>query len=140
MTETPRTNLFGPALNRLRMAYGLSGNQLALIVNSNQSHLNKIERGDRYPTPDIIEKLATTFSPDEMAELRQAAAADLLAKKGLTSSDISDAPTEEITPEKAANWVKVHFRKKDLPPERQEQFIKDMLELLRAADAMRDEL
>ena len=52
---------FGEKLRKLRQKYGLSYRQLAAELDSSFSHLSNIEGGTKYPSPDLILRIADYF-------------------------------------------------------------------------------
>lgn len=52
---------FGEKLRALRLKHGLSYNQLAAELDSSRSHLSNIEGGTKYPSPELILKIADYF-------------------------------------------------------------------------------
>lgn len=55
----------GQLLRRLRKEQGLPLRKIAARLDLDPSTLSKIERGDRFPTKDLVSKIAQAFGMDE---------------------------------------------------------------------------
>lgn len=55
----------GQLVRRLRKEQGLPLRKIAARLDLDPSTLSKIERGDRFPTKDLISKIAQAFGMDE---------------------------------------------------------------------------
>jgi ribosome-binding protein aMBF1 (putative translation factor) len=57
---------FGEYLRELRESRGYTQKELALELGLGQAYLSKLEHGSKYPTPEVLEKLATSLGiPEE---------------------------------------------------------------------------
>jgi transcriptional regulator with XRE-family HTH domain len=129
---------FGKALSDLMGRSGMSAYKLALDAELSRSYVGRLISGERPPTDEAIEKIAPVLGVP-VEDLKKAALRD-------TMNDQEIAAAAEIADENATlketvdRWVKVHFRKKDLPPKDQEAFLKELAELIQVADEHWDEL
>lgn len=55
-------NLFGRKIKEYRKKKSLTQAQLAELVNVDDKHISCIESGKNFPSPDLIERLATSLS------------------------------------------------------------------------------
>lgn len=61
---------FGANIRRVRLARGLSQEVLAHEVKLAVTYVGQIERGQRNPTLDVVERMATYFGVDPLDLLR----------------------------------------------------------------------
>lgn len=79
--STKSTETFGEKVRKLREQADMPLRKLSALLDIDQSTLSKIERGERNPSTDLIEKLSSIFEID---------------KKDLQISYISDKVAYEI--------------------------------------------
>ena len=79
---------FGASLKRLRMAEGLTQQQLAARIGVTKSVISYYELQERYPSPDVLMKLAAVFhvSTDSLLGIEHGEMLDL---SGLEAEDIA---------------------------------------------------
>lgn len=82
--STKSTETFGEKVRKLREQADMPLRKLSALLDIDQSTLSKIERGERNPSTDLIEKLSAIFEID---------------KKDLQISYISDKVAYEILSE-----------------------------------------
>lgn len=73
---------FAKKLSALREASGRSKYRVAKDAGIDQALYQRLETGERFPTPAVVEKLEAVFPADAVEELRAARARDLLVKVG----------------------------------------------------------
>lgn len=80
-------------LQALRRSRGLSKYQVIKDTKIAKPVYYGLESGERLATPETLERLAEVFTSAEIEEIRQAAAQDLVSKKGL--ADTETLPVED---------------------------------------------
>lgn len=88
--STMITDSFGERVRKLRELADMPLRKLAALLDIDQSTLSKIERGERKPNAELIEKLSTIFSID---------------KKELQISFISDKVASEVLSEQYSQEI-----------------------------------
>lgn len=131
------TRHFGPWFVALRESRGFkSGNSFALAAEVSQALLNKVERGERAPTDEFLQKVAPTLGVTFDTLKREALKDELGEQLPLAA----EAALEEATPEQAEQAFKFWFRRSDLPPEEKKAFMEKMNKLAKAWDENWDDI
>lgn len=128
---------FGAYLVELRRARDLSANRVALSSGVDQGTLSKVERGERRATDEMLAKLAPVLGVPFMT-LKQAALRDRLSQEDIQA--VAEIAAEDAQPKDIIRQVKVHFRSKDIPAAERAEYLKELAELIKAADDNWDEL
>ena len=128
----------GEFVRRLRDGLGLSGARLAELSGVPQPLLNRVERGERQPTDEVLTKLAPVLGVP-VEELKREALKDRLAPAELEAA--AEIALEGATDDQLADViVKVHFRAKAIPPEKRAAVLKDLAAYIKAIDDNWDDL
>lgn len=56
------TNSLGIRIREVRSNLNISQEQLAIMANVSRTHMGRIERGDKSPTVDTVERIAKALS------------------------------------------------------------------------------
>lgn len=56
------TASLGIRIREIRTSQNISQEQLALMANVSRTHMGRIERGDKSPTIDTVERIATALN------------------------------------------------------------------------------
>lgn len=74
---------FTYVLERVLEDLGITRYRLAVDANISQPHMTKLAKGDRSPTPEIMEKLAEVLSQRDIERLEEARMLDLMERQGI---------------------------------------------------------
>ena len=82
-------NLFGRKIKEYRKKKNLTQAQLAELVNVDDKHISCIESGKNFPSPDLIERLATSLDvePKDLFEFYYLKDAEALKSDIITMLD-----------------------------------------------------
>lgn len=82
-------NLFGRKIKEYRKKKNLTQAQLAELVNVDDKHISCIESGKNFPSPDLIERLATSLDvePKDLFEFYYLQGAEDLKSDMITMLD-----------------------------------------------------
>lgn len=89
ITEDYRKNL-GKVLKQKRLSASLTLYQLSEASGVSPSHLGRVEKGDRYPSADILQRIAKPLGFGEE---------EIFTLAGYLSPHLSDGPVKEVSVE-----------------------------------------
>jgi transcriptional regulator with XRE-family HTH domain len=135
---------FSTQFAELLESKGLSKYRVAKDTGIDHALISRLASGDRTPTPEVLEKLALVFTPQEMQQLKQARAQDVLDAQGLPKppASLGDPlpPGVADAPDELLKNLRIHFRAEQIPEEMQREFVRALIVQARYFDEHWDDI